>query len=97
MRYRATLLLAPDLPWMADGIQRDGPAVREACHALLRQRLLDAGLPFVLVEGLGDRRLQTAAAALRDLYSTPTLGVPHKSAALSGRGGSSGEAAGWNG
>ena len=67
MRYRATLLLAPDLPWMADGIQRDGPAVREACHALLRQRLLDAGLPFVLVEGLGDLRLQTAAAALRDL------------------------------
>ena len=65
--YRATLLLAPDLDWVADGIQRDGPAVREAFHALLLRRLAQAGLAFALIEGWGDARLQAATAALRDL------------------------------
>lgn len=65
--YHATLLLAPDLPWVADGIQRDGPAVREAFHALLRQRLQQAGLPFSLIGGAGGERLLAASAALRDL------------------------------
>jgi len=66
-RYHATLLLAPDLPWVADGIQRDGPAVREAFHALLQQRLQQSGLPFSLIGGAGGERLLAASAALRDL------------------------------
>jgi nicotinamide riboside kinase len=66
-RYRATLLLLPDLPWVADGIQRDGPAVREAFHGLLLQRLQRSGLPFALIGGAGEARLQAAARALRDL------------------------------
>jgi nicotinamide riboside kinase len=65
--YQATLLLAPDLPWLADGIQRDGPATREAFHALLLQRLQRAGLKFALIAGTGELRLQAAIAALRDL------------------------------
>ena len=65
--YRATLLLAPDLPWIADGIQRDGPAVRVAFHALLLDRLQDAGLPFTTIGGVGERREQAALKALRDL------------------------------
>jgi nicotinamide riboside kinase len=67
VRYHATLLLVPDLPWVADGIQRDGPAVRAAFHALLLQRLQQAGLPFALVGGIGEQRLQAASAALRGL------------------------------
>lgn len=66
-RYQATLLLAPDLPWVADGIQRDGPAVRDVFHELLRERLQRSGLPFALIGGVGDERLQAAARALRDL------------------------------
>lgn len=66
-RYDATLLLLPDLPWRADGIQRDGPAVREAAHALLLQRLRQAGIAFATVDGAGALRLQAALAALRDL------------------------------
>jgi nicotinamide riboside kinase len=65
--YRATLLLIPDLPWEADGIQRDGPAVREAFHALLLQRLTEAGLPFALIGGIGEDRWLAASAALRGL------------------------------
>jgi len=67
VHYRATLLLVPDLPWVADGILRDGPAVRAAFHALLLQRLQQAGLPFALVGGIGEQRLQAASAALRTL------------------------------
>jgi NadR type nicotinamide-nucleotide adenylyltransferase len=66
-RYDATLLLTPDLPWVADGIQRDGPAVREAFHQLLQQRLQQSGLPFALIGGVGGDRLLAASAALRDL------------------------------
>jgi len=65
--YHATLLLVPDLPWEADGFLRDGPAVREAFHALLLQRLQRSGLPFALIGGAGEARLQAAAQALRDL------------------------------
>jgi nicotinamide riboside kinase len=66
-RYDATLLLAPDLPWVADGIQRDGPAVRAAFHAVLLDRLQRSGLQFTLIDGLGDRRLQAASQRLADL------------------------------
>lgn len=71
--YEATLLLAPDLPWIADGIQRDGPAVREACHDLLLRRLRQAGLPFSLIAGAGELRRQAALAALADLLTDKLL------------------------
>jgi nicotinamide riboside kinase len=66
-RYDATLLLMPDLPWIADGIQRDGPAVRDAFHELLLQRLQAAHLPFTPVAGIGEQRWRNALAALRGL------------------------------
>ena len=66
-RYDATLLLTPDLPWIADGIQRDGAAVRETFHDLLLQRLQAARLPFTQVAGIGEQRWRNALAALRDL------------------------------
>lgn len=62
-RYRLTLLCATDLPWVADGIQRDGPHVREAVDGLLRQTLLKAGIAFGVVRGSGPERLRQAVAA----------------------------------
>ncbi len=66
-RYDATLLLVPDLPWIADGIQRDGPAVRDACHELLTQRMRQAQLPFAAIAGTGDLRWRAALDVLRRL------------------------------
>ncbi|HEX7155775.1 MAG TPA: ATP-binding protein [Burkholderiaceae bacterium] len=63
-RYDATLLLAPDLPWQADGIQRDGAGVRERFHALLAGRLSAAGISTHLTEGQGAARLASARAVL---------------------------------
>ncbi|MEO8546039.1 MAG: ATP-binding protein, partial [Burkholderiaceae bacterium] len=42
--YAATLLMALDLPWVADGHQRDGPAVRQIIDSRLRATLVSAGL-----------------------------------------------------
>lgn len=64
-RCDLTLLCAPDLPWQADGVQRDGPGVRAAFDARLRSALTTAGIPWVDVRGADDERLATAIAALQ--------------------------------
>jgi len=63
--YRATLLLQPDLPWMADGIQRDGPDVRAQFHRSLTELLQTAGIQAHPIGGSGPTRLQQALGLLR--------------------------------
>lgn len=63
-RYNVTLLTGLDLPWIADGLQRDGPHVREPVDALLRSSLARAGVAFHVVYGRGPERLAHALAAL---------------------------------
>lgn len=58
-----TLLTALDLPWVADGHQRDGPHVRMPVDDTLHQWLTQARLPFERVSGLGAARLDCAARA----------------------------------
>jgi len=62
-RYSLTLLLEPDLPWVADGVQRDGPSVRAQVHILLLQALVGA-TNVVPVRGTGQFRTQTAISAM---------------------------------
>lgn len=62
-RCDVTLLCAPDLPWQADGIQRDGPAVRQAFDARLRAALTAGGIAWVDVTGSDGERLAAALAA----------------------------------
>lgn len=69
-RMHATLLMAVDLPWQADGFQRDGAHVREPVDALLRALLAAHALPFRVVEGSGPLRLARALDALRPLLSS---------------------------
>jgi NadR type nicotinamide-nucleotide adenylyltransferase len=45
------LLLHPDVPWVADGLQRDRPADRAVLHDLFRQRLSAFGARFVDIAG----------------------------------------------
>ena len=60
-----TLLCALDLPWVADGLQRDGPQVREPVDALLRTALQGHARGFGVVGGQGAARTAAALAALR--------------------------------
>jgi nicotinamide riboside kinase len=58
--YDVTLLTGLDLPWMSDGLQRHGPHVREPVDAAVRQMLGLAGLPYQVVYGTGEQRLENA-------------------------------------
>ena len=58
-----TLLMALDLPWVADGLQRDGPQVQQPVDTRLRSALLGAGIGFSVIGGLGPQRLANARAA----------------------------------
>jgi len=63
-RMDLTLLTALDLPWVADGLQRDGPHVREPVDSLIRQLLTSHRLPWNLVAGQGPQRLESALNAV---------------------------------
>jgi len=62
--YQHTLVTGLDLPWQADGIQRDGPDMRARIDARLREVLQQEGLAFNLVYGQGKARLASALAAI---------------------------------
>jgi nicotinamide riboside kinase len=67
-----TLLTALDLPWQADGLQRDGPHVREPVDALLRATLAGAGINYSVVFGTGPARLESALKVVnRALSESP--------------------------
>ena len=72
-RCDLTLLMALDLPWEADGLQRDGAHVREPVDALVRAALARVEQPFVVVCGMGEARLQSAWRALRPALALPAF------------------------
>jgi nicotinamide riboside kinase len=69
--YALTLLTALDLPWLPDGVQRDGPHVREPVTALVRASLARAAVPYAVVSGSGDARLASAWAAVQHAIQVP--------------------------
>lgn len=73
------LLTGLDLPWQADGLQRDGPHVREPVDRAIRRLLRAARLPHAIVLGQGEQRLHAALRALppplRDLGATAASGL----------------------
>jgi nicotinamide riboside kinase len=70
-RVDLTLLTALDLPWQADGLQRDGPHVRAPVDARVRHALAHASLPFSVVAGTGELRAANALAAVRRALAPP--------------------------
>jgi nicotinamide riboside kinase len=63
-RHRVTLLMALDLPWVADAGIRDGAHGREPVDTLLRTALRDGGVEFSVVGGQGEQRLAHALRAV---------------------------------
>jgi len=60
------LLLAPDVPWVPDGLQRDRPDdhARAQIHALFRDALEAAGARVVEITGSWPERESRAVAAI---------------------------------
>lgn len=65
--YDLTLLTGLDLPWVADGLQRDGAHVREPVDQLVRAALDGAGIPYRMVYGAGASRLANALYAINSI------------------------------
>ena len=63
-RYATTLLLEPDIPWVADGLQRDGVQLRATVHARIERALADWAWPHVRIGGALEQRLVAAADAV---------------------------------
>jgi HTH-type transcriptional repressor of NAD biosynthesis genes len=68
--YHHTLVTGLDLPWQADGIQRDGAVMRERIDTRLRDVLQREGVGFSMVYGQGKQRLAGALAVLEPGAST---------------------------
>lgn len=69
------LLLVPDIPWAADGLQRDGPQQRSRFHARLCEILEHHQIPHDIVHGQGPERMARALkwteSALRRRFVQP--------------------------
>lgn len=66
-RYALTLFLQPDMPWVPDGLQRDGGPVRAAIHARVLHELRAMRHPCIKVAGSGASRLRAAILAVETL------------------------------
>jgi len=84
--YDATLVTGLDLPWVADGLQRDGPQVREPVDALLRAALARAGVHWQVIYGWQERRLENTIKAIDSIavndHSAPENAKNHRVTAL---------------
>jgi len=68
-RYALHLVLRPDIPWEADGLQRDGMAARLAVHGLLLHQLQTGRYPYIEIAGTGEARFQAAVLAVDTLLA----------------------------
>ena len=58
--YDLTLVTATDIPWVADGLQRDGIAMRTAVDRQLRSVLLVHQIDHAVIYGEANQRIQSA-------------------------------------
>jgi nicotinamide riboside kinase len=65
------LLMGLDVPWVSDGLFRDGPDLRARTDEVLRHQLQTAGIPFHTVYGLGPTRLQATLRIVEQALQTP--------------------------
>jgi nicotinamide riboside kinase len=66
-RYTITLFLQPDLPWVADGMQRDGDHVRVPVTKLIRKKLTGYRFNYLEISGSGHERTLNALHAIDSL------------------------------
>lgn len=65
--YDLTLLTAADIPWEADGLQRESEEVSIIINRMLLEELAARGIPYVPLSGSPEQRVAQAADALTAL------------------------------
>ncbi len=69
--FDLTFVMGLDLPWVADGIQRDGVAIQSVFDATLRNVLKSQGIGFSVIYGTGDERFNNAIATISKAQHPP--------------------------
>ena len=67
------LLAGIDVPWEADGNQRDRGDRRDEMHDLFRDALIRSGFPFVELSGPHERRLEAAIRSVDSIFARRPL------------------------
>jgi len=62
------LLAGIDVPWQADGLQRDRGHMREEMQALFRDEIVRRRFRHIEIEGAPGQRLATAVRAIDELF-----------------------------
>jgi nicotinamide riboside kinase len=62
--YTLYLLCMPDIPWVADAGQREGPEVRALLHERFKDGLEKLALPYVEISGTETERFGAAITAI---------------------------------
>lgn len=65
--YALTLVTAPDIPWIADGLQRESETVSITINRMLHEELSARGIPYVPISGSVEQRVAQADHALAAL------------------------------
>jgi len=65
-RYDVTLVCAPDIPWVADGLQRESEDVSRIVNRMLFEELQARAIPYVLVSGDAAARLSQVEQLLQN-------------------------------
>lgn len=67
--YALTLVTASDIPWVADGLQRESEEVSIVINRMLLEELAGRGIPYVPISGSLGERIAQAANALPPRHS----------------------------
>ncbi|WGG52194.1 ATP-binding protein [Rugamonas sp. DEMB1] len=65
--YDLTLVTAPDIPWVPEGLQRECEQVSRIISGLLMEELAARSIPYQMVAGSVDQRVAGVAALLQNL------------------------------
>lgn len=65
-QFDLTLVMGLDIAWVPDGLQRDGAHVREPIDAMLRESLRNANIPFKVIYGQHESRLDATLMAIQE-------------------------------
>jgi nicotinamide riboside kinase len=63
-QFDLTLVMGLDVAWVPDGLQRDGEHVRQPVDSLIRQAMAKKQLPFKVIYGQDQARLNAALLAI---------------------------------
>jgi nicotinamide riboside kinase len=68
--FDITLLMGLDIPWVADGIQRDGPHMQAPVDAKIRAALDKSSIRYHVIYGFDQARLDHALLSVQTANST---------------------------